>query len=46
MRYFIITKRHLTVALTLVLGFAVIGASIFSYQALAATNRQKPIGSS
>ncbi|MBQ9920326.1 MAG: polysaccharide deacetylase family protein, partial [Clostridia bacterium] len=43
MRYFIITKRHLTVALTLVLGFAVIGASIFSYQALAATNRLLPI---
>ena len=43
MRYFIITKRHLTVALTLVLGFAVIAASIFSYQALAATNRLLPI---
>lgn len=43
MRYFIITKRHITVALTLVLGFAVIAASIFSYQSLAATNRLLPI---
>ena len=40
MRYFIITKRHITVALSLVLGFAVITASIFSYQALAASNNR------
>ena len=40
MRYFIITKRHVTVALSLMLSIAVITASIFSYQALAATNNR------
>ena len=40
MRYFIITKRHITVALSLVLGFAVITVSIFSYQALAASSKR------
>ena len=43
MRFFIITKRHLTVALSLVLGFAVITVSIFSYQSLAAINKLLPI---
>ena len=43
MRYFIITKRHITVAVSLVLGLAVITASIFSYQALAASDRLVPI---
>lgn len=40
MRFFIITKRHITVALSLILGFGVITASIFSYQALAASNKR------
>ena len=40
MRYFIITKRHLTVALSIILGFTVITVSIFSYQALAASNKR------
>lgn len=43
MRYFIITKRHITVVVSLVLGLAVITASIFSYQALAASDRLVPI---
>lgn len=44
MRFFIITKRHITVALSCIFGFAVITLSIFSYQALAAkTNRLLPI---
>ncbi len=43
MRFLIITKRHITVALSLVLGFAVITVSIFSYQALAASDRLVPI---
>ncbi len=43
MRYFIITKRHLTVALSLVLGIAIITAGIFSYQAIAAGDRLIPI---
>ncbi|MBO5105944.1 MAG: polysaccharide deacetylase family protein [Clostridia bacterium] len=40
MRYFIITKRHITVALSLILGFTVITVSIFSYQALAASSKR------
>ena len=43
MRYFIIAKRHITVVVSLVLGLAVITASIFSYQALAASDRLVPI---
>ena len=43
MRYFIITKRHITVVVSLVLGLAVITASIFSYQALAVSDRLVPI---
>lgn len=43
MKYIIITKRHLTVALSLVLGIAVISAGIFSYHAFAASNRLVPI---
>lgn len=43
MRYFIITKRHLTVALSLILGFAVLTVGIFSYTALAKEERLIPI---
>ena len=40
MRFFILTKRHITVALSLILGFSVITVSIFSYQALAASSKR------
>lgn len=43
MKYIIITKRHITVALSFILGVAVITASIFSYQAIAASDRLVPI---
>lgn len=43
MRFYVITKRHLTVALSLVLGFSVIAAGIFSYQAFATTDKKLPI---
>lgn len=43
MRFFIITKRHLTVALSLILGFGIITVGIFSYQSFAANNRLVPI---
>lgn len=43
MRFFIITKRHLTMALSLILGFAVISVGAFSYQSYAATDRKVPI---
>lgn len=43
MRFYLITKRHLTVALSLVLGFAVITVGVFSYQAFASTGRLVPI---
>lgn len=43
MRFFIITKRHLTVALSLILGFAVIAVGAFSYQSFAASNKKVPI---
>lgn len=43
MRFLIITKRHLTVMLSLILGIGIITTSIFSYQALAAENRLIPI---
>ncbi len=43
MKFFIITKRHLTVAFSLILGITVITAGIFSYQAFAASDRLVPI---
>ncbi len=43
MKYLIITKRHLTVALSLVLGFSVLIVGIVSYDAFAATERLLPI---
>ncbi len=43
MRFFIITKRHLTVALSLILGFGILTVGVFSYQSLAANDRLVPI---
>lgn len=43
MRFFIITKRHLMVAVTFVLGTAIILGGVFSYRAFAANNRLLPI---
>ncbi len=43
MRFMIITKRHLTVALSLLLGCALIVGGTFSYQAFAKTERLLPI---
>lgn len=43
MRFMIVTKRHLTVALSLILGTIMITAGVFSYQAFAKTDRLLPI---
>ena len=43
MRFYIITKRHLTVALSVILGAVVIGVGAFSYSAFAKSDRLVPI---
>ncbi len=43
MRYIIITKRHITVVVSLILSVTVIAAGIFSFGALAESNRLLPI---
>lgn len=43
MRFLVITKRHLTVALSVVLGAVVIGVGAFSYSAIAKSDRLVPI---
>lgn len=43
LKFFIITKRHLTIALTLILGITIIGFGTFSYGAIAGSKRLVPI---
>ena len=43
MKFFIITKRHITVALSVILGAALICAGFFTYNTFAAGNRLVPI---
>ena len=43
MRYFVITKRHLTVAVSLILGAVIVFVGAFSYEALAKSDRKVPI---
>ena len=43
MRYFVITKRHLTVAVSLILGAVIVFVGAFSYEAFAKGERKVPI---